>query len=195
MALRLARTNAEAHAYMELHPCPTCGEARFEPASSVIMAEDDLASRYRGRCPSCGTEREFVFRIPEEILFPPEDRVRYGDDRPSELIDAGEWVWLADFITTRIPADPAEVPAADRARCRNDLTAAVAAMEEALKFVPAGADRLPPDALWTDRGREVYQARPSRFIRGVLAAVRDAYQELVDAYAAAVKDGRSGAAE
>jgi hypothetical protein len=159
------------------------------------MLAGDLASRYRGRCPSCDTEREFVFRIPEDVLFPPEDRIRYGDDRPSELIDAGEWVWLADYITTRIPADPAEIPAEDRARVRYDLTAAVAAMEEALKFVPAGADRLPPDALWTDRGREVYQARPSRFIRGVLGAVRDAYQELVDAYGAAVKDGRSGPAQ
>ena len=167
---------------MDLHACEVCGETRFSPESSVILVDGDLASRYHGRCPTCGTEREFVFRIPDEILLPPGDRIRYGDDRPSELIDAGEWLWLADHITMRTPADPAEVRPAEREKYRLDLTAATAAVEEALKFVPPGADRVPAEALWTQRGREVYEARPSRFVKGSLQAVRDAYQELVDAY-------------
>ena len=178
----LARTNVEAHVYMELHPCETCGESRFEPESSVIMVDGDLASRYHGTCPTCGTEREFIFRIPDEILLPPTDRIRYGDDRPSELLDAGEWMWLADHITTRTPGDPADVPADEREKHRLDLTAATAAVEEALKFVPPGTDRVPLEALWTQRGREVYRARPGRFARGSLLAVRDAYQDLVNAY-------------
>jgi hypothetical protein len=183
MALRVARTNAEAHLYMDLRPCEKCGAPRFEPKSTVIMLEGDLASRYRGNCPGCGTEREFVFRIPEEVYLPPGDRVRYGvDEHPSELLDAGEWLWVADYITLRVPADPAEVPAADWERCRYDLTAAVSAMEEAIKFVPPGSDRVPEEALWTERGREVYRKRPGRFLRGAMAAVRDAYQEVVERY-------------
>jgi hypothetical protein len=187
MALRLARTNEEAHAYMRINACPACGEHRFEPTSSVIMLEGDLASRYQGRCPRCDTEREFLFRIPEEILFPLGDRVRYGDDRPSELIDAGGWMWLSDHISAPIPAEPAKLPTDMWESCRYDLTAAVAAVEEALKFVPAGADQVPLDALWTDVGRQVYQRRPGRFLRGVLTAVRDAYQELVDVYAVEIQ--------
>jgi hypothetical protein len=37
MALRLARTNAEAHLYMEMPPGETCGESEFNPVSSVNM--------------------------------------------------------------------------------------------------------------------------------------------------------------
>jgi hypothetical protein len=40
---------------------------------------------------------------------------------------------------------------------------------------------VPAEALWTERGREVHRERPDRFARGSLQAVRDAYQELVDA--------------
>jgi hypothetical protein len=178
----LARTNREAHAYMDLHPCDACGETRFSPDSSVIMADGDLASRYHGPCPACGTHREFVFRIPGEVLLPPADRIRFGDDHPSELIDAGQWLWLADHISTRTPADLFTVQPESLDKHRLDMTAATAAVEEVLKFIPPGADQLPAKALWTQQGQEVYQTRPSRFVRGSLLAVRDAYQELVDTY-------------
>jgi hypothetical protein len=150
------------------------------------MVDGDLASRYRGTCPDCGLAREYVFRIPEVILMPPDDRVRFGGEHPSELIDPGEWIWFADHVTTRVPADPAEVAAAERARCRHELAMAVAALDEVLKFIPPGAGEVPVDAFWTDRGREVYQKRPGRFARGALLAVRDAYQQIVDAYGRAM---------
>lgn len=38
-ALPLARTNAEAHLYMSLQPCPTCGETRCQYRSSVVRLE------------------------------------------------------------------------------------------------------------------------------------------------------------
>ena len=177
----LARTNAEAHMYMDLHACEECGETRLEPESSEIVVDGDLASRYHGRCPACDAQREFVFRLPGEILLPPADRIRFGDDRPSELIDAGEWLWIADHIMSRIPEDPARAAPDEREGHRFDMTAAVAALEEALKVVPPGADEVPAETLWTERGREVYRERPGRFAQGSLRAVRDAYQELVDA--------------
>jgi hypothetical protein len=186
MALKLARTNAEAHVYMELYGCPACGCRRFEPTSSVIMVEGELASRYRGRCPDCGREREYMFWIPEKILLPPPDRARFGGDRPSELMDPGEWMWLADDFSARVPIDPAELVAAERQRNRYELTMAVAALDEVLKFVPPGTDEVPADAFWTDRGREVYRKRPGRFLRGAVLAVKDAYQEIVDAYSRAL---------
>ena len=187
MALKLARTNAEAHVYMELYGCPACGRRRFEPTSALVMVDGDLASRYRGACPDCGLEREYVFRVSDEIRLPPVDRARFGDDRPSELIDPGEWMWLADYVSARVPVDPATVGPAERDSYRYELTMAVAAMEEVVKFIPPGADQVPVDAFWTDRGREVYARRPGRFIRGAVLAVRDAYQEIVDAYGQAVR--------
>src|SRR5688500_13011920 len=97
MVLPVARTNAEAHLYMDLHPC-ACGEIRFPRTSSVVTSPDGvLASRYAGTCPQDGTEREFLFRLPERVLAPPLDgAVMYGGSEPSELIDPGEWLSVAD---------------------------------------------------------------------------------------------------
>jgi len=186
MALMMARTNAEAHVYMELSGCPRCGQRQFDPSNSLIMLDGDLASRYHGACPQCGLEREYTFRVGYDLQLPPVDRARFGDERPSELIDPGEWMWLADFVSARVPVDPGDVTAGERDRYRYDLTVAVAALDEVLKFVPPGADQVPAEAFWTDRGREVYAQRPGRFIRGAVLAVRDAYQEIVDRYAHAL---------
>ncbi|GIG57042.1 hypothetical protein Lfu02_14140 [Longispora fulva] len=182
MSLLLARTNAEAHLYMELQPCGTCGATEFHPRSSVVMAEGDLASRYHGACPNCGTEREYTFRIPEDIIFPEADRVRFGADEPSELLDPGDWLWVADLYTRHTPADPGGLPDADRARFGRDLATAVAAIEEVLKFVPAGADQVPPEAFFSERGREVYATEPGRFRAARLKAVEYAYRELAEGF-------------
>jgi hypothetical protein len=176
--LPLARTSAEAHLYMELRPCPRCGESRFEPAGSVVEAGGELASRYEGVCPSCGEAREFTFRLPEEILPPSDENPCFGDDTPSELLDAGEWLWLSDLIAVDTPADPAGLTARDRRLVRVDLLTAAAAVDEVLKFLPPGADAVPPHLVWTPRGREIHATEPSRFRRGRLQAVRDTYREL-----------------
>ncbi len=184
MALRLARTNGEAHLYMEMRPCPTCGETGFDPGSSVVVVDGDLASRYAGRCPGCGTQREFLFRIPEEIIATPEDQPVFGDERPSELLDAGEWVWLADLITSHVPAHPDGLTAEERRQVRIDLRAAAAAMSEAAKFIPPGTDAVPAEALWSERGRTVWDQDPGRFRRPRLAVVERTYRELAERFTA-----------
>ena len=167
MALPLARTSAEAHLYMELHPC-ACGETSFGRQSAVVEAEGDLASYYSGPCARCGTAREFLFRLPAEILPVVPGEVRFGDDRPSELLDPGEWLRLAD----------AYAGTSDSARAAADLATAAAAMDEVLKFVPPGADEVPETAFWSDRGAAVYAAEPGRFRAARLEAVRDTYRQL-----------------
>src|SRR5689334_3767693 len=147
MPLRLARTNAEAHLYMELNQCGNCGEREFEPTDAVIVVEGDLASRYSGTCPRCGIFREFVFRLPDEPVIPDPEEPVFGDDTPSALIDAGEWLWVADLIARGTPGEPGEgITAAERQQIRVDLRTAAAAVGEAAKFVPPGADRVPADA-------------------------------------------------
>jgi hypothetical protein len=184
MALRLARTNAEAHLYMELRPCETCGETVFNPGSSVIMAEGDLASRYAGPCPRCGAPREFTFRIPEEVLFPDEDEPTFGGDRPSELIDAGEWLWVADLIARNTPAEPEDgMTDKERRLVFVDLRTAAAAVGEAVKFAPPDADAVPASALWSERGRAVHRDEPGRFRRIRLEVVQRTYRELAERFA------------
>jgi hypothetical protein len=169
MALPLARTNAESHLYMDLHPC-ACGEASFTRQSAVVEAEGDLASYYSGPCARCGTAREFLFRLPAEILAPTPGEVRFGDDRPSELLDPGEWLRLADAYASHGRTNASRLSA--------DLATAVAAMDEVLKFVPAGADAVPETAFWSDAGRAVHAAEPGRFRTSRLEAVRDTYRQL-----------------
>jgi hypothetical protein len=185
MALKLARTNVEAHLYMELHPCESCGETEFSPGSSVIVVGDDLASRYAGPCPQCGNPREFTFRIPEEVLFPDEDEPVFGDDRPSELIDAGEWLWVADLIARNTPAEPEDgMTAGDRRQAFLDLRTAAAVVGEAAKFVPPEGEAVPASAVWSDRGRAVYEDEPGRFRRVRLEVVQRTFRELAERFSA-----------
>src|SRR5690349_8379076 len=144
MILGLARTVAEAHLFMDLHPCDVCGEEQFERTAAVILVDGELLSRYTGTCPQCGNPREFTFRVPDEPPLPDPDDPSFGDDRPSELLDAGEWLWVADEIARTIPAEPDGLTPDERQYARREMRTAAAAVAEARKFVPPGADAVPP---------------------------------------------------
>ena len=184
MALRLARTNEEAHLYMDLHPCE-CGEIEFPRSSSVVETADGLAGRYTGPCPQDGARREFTFRLPQRLVAPPRDGlVRYGGAEPSELIDPGEWLSVADAYARNVPARPAS-----SAEAGPMLRRAVAAIDEVLKFIPAGADRVPESAFVTDRGRAAYAKEPGRFRRLRLEAVRGTYANIAAQVGASAASG------
>jgi hypothetical protein len=174
-----ARSNAEAHLYMELHPCQRCGEIEFAPGCSVLDADGTPVARYAGPCPGCGAAREFAFRLPAggDPGAAADDDPSFGGTEPSQLIDAGEWIWVAETIAQSIPGH-AELPDTHRARAGFDLRTAAAAIDEAIKFVPPGGDAVPAEALWTERGRDLYRAGPQRFRRRRLEAARQAYRSL-----------------
>ena len=184
MPLQTARTNAEAHLYMELNPCDNCGESEFHPQSTVIVAEGDLASRYAGPCPRCGAPREFVFRIPEDVIFPDPEEPVFGDDQPSVLIDAGEWLWVADLIARSVPAEPEDgMTGEERHRILVDLRTAAAAVGEAAKFIPPGSDTVPANGIWSARGKAVHHDEPGRFRRIRLDAVQRTYRQVAERFA------------
>lgn len=177
MILPASRTSAEAHLYMDLRPC-ACGEARFDRQSAVVALEDGgLAARYSGSCPTCGRARRFTFRLPAEPTLPPSGGFHYGADEPSQLLDPGEWLWVADAYARSVPAGSATTDAGQQAQAT--LLRAVAALDEVLKFVPPGADTVPASAFTSGRGRHLRRRDPGRFRRGRLAAVRDAYAEML----------------
>ncbi|MEU4621906.1 hypothetical protein AB0G04_18270 [Actinoplanes sp. NPDC023801] len=159
----LVRSVAEAHLFMHLHPCDVCGEEAFERHFGVVVVDGEPCSRYTGTCPDCGSPREFTFRLPEEPLIPDQGEPCFGVERPSELLDAGEWLWVADTIADSTPADPAGMDAQERQRAHYDLLTAAAAVAEARKFVAFGAEAVSPEALWSLAGQAVYEAEPGRF--------------------------------
>lgn len=163
----LARTNAEAHLFMDLRPCEACGHHGFSGDSAMVLVDGELCSNYSGSCPRCGMHRAFTFRLPEEIRLPLERDVVFGGPEPSELLDAGEWLTVADLAAGRPDADD------------EDLALAAAAIDEVLKFVPDDADAVPEEALRTEDGRQVYAREPGRFRRNRLEAVAATYRRLV----------------
>jgi hypothetical protein len=165
--------------YMELHPCG-CGRAELGYHSVLLPDGADLLRRYSGVCGGCGTEREFLFRVPRQPLSPPPSgEVRFGGDQASELVDAGQWWWLAERYAGSSPADSALIAPAELAQARTNLAYAVAAVDEVVKFIPPGVDSVPVSAFWTRRGRQEYQREPRRFARAPLDALRRTYRDLL----------------
>ncbi len=167
MTLPAARTRDEALLYLDLTPC-ACGSVETPWESGVVEVAERLAVVYAGDCADCGAEREHLFGLPERETAPA-GWPTFGGPEPSRLIDAGEWLWVADHVASSVPPGPEEGARA--------LAMARAAVEEVLKFVPHGGDRVPDQAFWTDRGRRVRAAEPGRFRVERLLVVRDTYRD------------------
>jgi hypothetical protein len=177
--LRLERSVEEAHLFMDINPCSVCGESEFNCQSAVVMAEGALASRYRGECAGCGLRREFVFRLPDQVPLP-STTIRFGGPEPSELLDAGEWLWAArNFADVGPLNDIQMLTDQERAQAQADLEAAVAALDEVLKFLPGEADEVPVSAFWSERGHLVLTEDPGQFERDRLFARRDRYRAML----------------
>jgi hypothetical protein len=172
MSLPLARTPREAHLYVELHPC-ACGASFVLGASTLKQAEGGLLVRqYESTCPGCGTARTFLFGLPDFPQFEPDV---FGGDEASQIVDAGEWLWLAHRWASSVPVVTSRFRRPDPEH-EKMLKMAVAAMDEVLKFFPPGAgqyDELPDEAFWTKRGRAYRARQPSGgWKRGRLEAYR-----------------------
>ncbi|CAL9418632.1 hypothetical protein [Streptomyces pilosus] len=175
MPLPLARTPQESLLYIELHACE-CGEAAVRHDSHGTGQGDGYwTSHYELTCQGCGAAREFVFRTPDWPL----STGGYGGPEPSEIIDAGQWLIIADLVARSVPATPSPV-AEERAEQRRTLQVAVDAMAEILKFVP-GQERVVPDsAFWTPEGRAQRDREPGRFRRERLQVVLDTYRSALE---------------
>jgi hypothetical protein len=175
-----ARTNAEKHLYMDLHPC-ACGEKRFEPKISLLDRGGPLVSVYEGRCKGCGEIRRFEFKLPDKIV-PPGKGVVYGSSQASMIIDPGQFLALADSNAKVAPMSVAGLDDAERMRAQRRMAIAIAAIEEVIKFIPPNEDRVPANAFYTEFGGTVYDAEPGRFRKLRLEAVLQAYRDVAQSY-------------
>lgn len=170
MAFAVARTRDEAHLYLELHPCPDCGSVDAPWEHGLAEEHGELVISYAAVCPGCEAEREYLFGLPARetaaVGWP-----TFGGPEPSELLDPGQWMDVADQAAAVVPTAPAEA-----ARV---LALARAAVDEVIKFVPGGQDAVPDEEFWTPEGRAIRDAEPGRFRLERLMVVRDAYHDLV----------------
>lgn len=172
----VARSSPECRLYIELHPC-TCGETSLEVRDRLVSLDAGLGAVYEGPCPRCGAQRRFEFLLDPEI--PPGDK--FGGTKPSELIDAGQYLIVADDAARRVPADPTELDEDERRIASWWMNRAVNALEEVSKAIPPGADAVPHIAMFSDAGKAVYSREPGRFRKLRIEAVLDAYREVLRA--------------
>ncbi|WP_436522288.1 hypothetical protein [Actinoplanes sp. HUAS TT8] len=90
----------------------------------------------------------------------------YGGREPSELIDAGQWVWAAAKF-----AEMAARPGVDAPTGRLRLRAAMAAVLEVDKF----GHPLTDAAFWTPLGRRMREEQPERFTEDAVFRAWETY--------------------
>jgi hypothetical protein len=179
----ISRSTEESHLYMSLHPCG-CGEADFEwQEHAMTLREGSFVSVYAGACGRCGRHRSFEFALAPEPSPPPP---ALGGDSPSQIIDPGEFLQTSEAFAATVPADPEQLGDDEFNGAQDALAFAAACLDEVLKFIPPGADAVPPTAFHTDAGRRTYQQSPERFTRTRVETTRDTLRRLLDTYAAAI---------
>jgi len=102
-----------------------------------------------GRRPPFLDMGQYGFRVPE----------------PSDSLDPGEWLIVADEHAFRPDSTP------------SDLGLARHAVQQVMKFLPEGAERIPDQAFHTPRGRYILDTDPTRYRRVALQGMLDAYLE------------------
>jgi hypothetical protein len=177
MTLPYARTYNEAILYIRLRPCG-CAEMEARWRDVPVVVDGQPARYFTANCENCGRPREFTIAMSEDArqTF---DLVYGEGNEPSQVIDPGEWLGVADLYGQR-----AEEVLSDEAFGTDDdvnvvhyaLSARVAAFDEILKFLPPAADIVPEWLFRSIPGRAVYEASPGRFTRESLLAERAALQ-------------------
>ncbi|MEU8221700.1 hypothetical protein [Kribbella sp. NPDC048915] len=161
----IARTTTEVELYLDLTVCARCG------SDQTTWTHDIQAETLRsaGSCSRCGADRECLFSLPRR--GPLDTEGTFGGPEPSELIDAGQWLAVADEIARGVAAG------ARSEQAQAAMAYAHRAVLEVLKFVQPGADAVPGDAFWTDAGRTERDRDPGRFRVDRLLAIRDSYSD------------------
>jgi hypothetical protein len=157
------RSREEADLYIQQRAC-VCGDIEFVAVGANVLDEGVMCLRIFGNCRTCGRQREFLFEQPPRPLKVT-GQIQFGGPDSSRLLDAGEWLAVAEYYAKLDPGT------------YKDLDTARAAMEEVLKFLPAGVDRMPEEAFWSEKGRAVREREPARFRRARLEAILDAYKK------------------
>jgi hypothetical protein len=168
--LPIARTRDEAYLYLDLLPCAECGSVETEWQHGLAQVDGELVAAYDGVCEKCAAPREYLFRLPEREHAGGSPNL--GGPEPSQLLDPGQWLDLADRLMSAVPSDD-PTTADEKARY------AVAAIGEVLKFAPAGTDAVPPERFWSEEGRQVYDQQPGRFRRDRLQVVLETYEDRI----------------
>jgi hypothetical protein len=173
-AMLISRSSAECHLYIEQHACE-CGEPRAPWKHRLESRVDALVTVYDGVCERCTRPWTFEFALDPEVA----PIGKFGGARPSQIVDAGQFLAAADAAARAVPGEENRLDELSRQRARALMLRAVAALEEVLKLIPPGADRVAADSLFSALGKQMYLAEPGRFRKSRLEAVLGVYRQAV----------------
>jgi hypothetical protein len=133
------------------------GSGIFDAPSKLVAEGEGMAVEASGYCPACGTKRTFRLALGEDRVPPGE----LGNDTASVLIDAGQWLAIADDRSVRVPASFAALEPERRAQAQVDLREA-----------------------FTAQGKRIALADPGRLSKLRIEAVLEAWTGLAAQYTA-----------
>jgi hypothetical protein len=173
-----ARTLAEAEIYLSVLAAADDAPDAIEPPEVTVTEGEDAWTVSSG-----AGELHVLQRTEDEAR---RVGVRFGLGT-SLLLDAGAWVQLASVWARRaLDADIEYTgqPGQNRQKVELNWEFARDAMDEALKFLPEGADVVPDEGFWTELGISTQQQNPELFTRAKLTEDRAFYSDQLDAFRA-----------
>lgn len=169
----VARSIDEALLYLDLNFC-SCGTAPAGLRSWRESRDGLLVSIHDGTCSSCGSSGRFEFELDaSETVVPP----AIGDDRASQIIDPGEFLWLSDSAASKVPANASTLSDEEVRVAELLMEQAIATLEEVLKFIPAGKSEVPEEAVTSRRGISLRRTSPRRFHRDDIGERLESYRQ------------------
>jgi len=156
-----AHSPNEVEFFLQVTACPKCGHGPMEakdvqPEGDGDPTEPSRGAKVRALCKRCGAQATYHFRWDAPAPAP-------GDcvnptDRPSTLIDLGQWVGLCYRFQEEADraASPAEAHQAHRR--------AALCLDEALKF-HLGEELPPESAFFTETSLAGFRSNPALYAR------------------------------
>jgi hypothetical protein len=171
-----ARTLDEAYLYFLLHAGQEYTDDEVLDGIQISHVGDERVMRFAG----------IELWVPAKPGWAPPDKPVYStpEDPPSTIIDAGRWVFMAHGcgqtavkLLTEYGGEPLDASLC--AEVEENLLRAAGSFDEALKFVPPGADAVPLTACWSAAGLQFYREGAVLFQREALAAQAVQYHNAV----------------
>lgn len=185
----VARSYAEMALFMDIHACPACGCRTFSDDDYGRYEADDGRSRKAqwGRCHGCNARRRFTFDVPGFLNWEPTEQRPWdiGDQGPSAIIEPHEFVETAARLKHAIKADPSNLDYPTYKESYRSLRRALICFNEALRFIPHGADEIPAEAFRTPAAQASRVAARERYSR---SSLETEYQRLLAIFAVYAAD-------
>ncbi|MEU4423446.1 hypothetical protein AB0F81_22695 [Actinoplanes sp. NPDC024001] len=159
----LARSGFDASMYLDFQEC-RCGGRLISVAERTAPGDEWAVLTVKARC-NRRTWHRYRYRFTVAAGAPETPHWEMSGRRePSHVVDPGEWLVAAEGFAGGDPQMHAM-----------NMKLAASSVEEAMLFVPPGAEAIPESEVRGRRGKALYSAAPERFRWAQLLAARDAY--------------------